>query len=78
MGDELVAHRAEGLATIDCLSDYVLELIFIYASPYADFDSVKLVSKRWGRLCVATAERMQKLFNKCSNFSWCARQTLLS
>jgi len=70
MPDALAVGGEESKATIESLSDYALELIFTHSGPYKDFDSIKLVSKRWNRLCVATVERMKKLFLKCSNFSW--------
>lgn len=55
---------------IDDLSDYALQVVFTNISPYEDLDAVKLVSRRWNRVCSTTVERMKKLFKKCSSFAW--------
>uniref|UniRef100_A0A914HT38 F-box domain-containing protein n=1 Tax=Globodera rostochiensis TaxID=31243 RepID=A0A914HT38_GLORO len=52
------------------MPDNVLELIFTYLTLYEDYNSIKLVSRRWHRLATATNRRMHKFFKKCVNFSW--------
>ncbi|KAL3117101.1 hypothetical protein niasHT_007504 [Heterodera trifolii] len=59
-----------GVPSIQQLPDNVLELIFTYVSPYEDYNSIKLVSRRWYYLATGTLRRMTHFFNKCINFSW--------
>lgn len=56
--------------SINELSDYVLELIFVHVYPYKDFSNVLLVNKRWNRIAKVALTRMKRLFYKCTSFSW--------
>jgi hypothetical protein len=56
--------------TIHYLPDNCLELIFTHVNLYDDFNSLKLVSRRWNQISNGSLRRMKRFFYKCVDFSW--------